>query len=138
MTNTPHAIVERPGERGSALVMALLLLMLMSGLVAALSMNGQTETFIARNQNFAAQAQAAAEAGLNHAVEIATTFIFEFNANGFADADAAVAALLAGPDGDPDAVADNGSLGERPPAILPDEAIELGELVEIGGTTLTY
>lgn len=141
MTNTPHAIVERPGERGSALVMVLLLLMLMSALVAALSMSGQTETFIARNQNAAAQAQAAAEAGLNHAVEIAVTYIFEFNANGFATADQAVAALLVGPDnatGSVGADADNGSLGQRPPAILPGEAIEPGVPVEIEGTTLTY
>ncbi len=85
-------------ERGSALIGVLLLLMMMSALAAALGVSGQTETLISRNQRAAAQAQAAAEAGLNHAVELATTYIFEWKANGFPDADAAIDALLLGPD----------------------------------------
>jgi cytoskeletal protein CcmA (bactofilin family) len=110
------AVAERPGERGSALLAVLLLLMMMSALVAALSVNGRVETAISRNQRSATQAQVAAEAGLNHAVELATTFVFQWKTNGFADADAAIAALLLGPDGAIGTVAadaDNGSLGTR-------------------------
>ena len=100
MTTTPSPVVTRSDERGSALIMVLLLLMMMSALAAALAVGGQTETFISRNQRSGAQAHAAAEAGLNHAVELATTYIFEWNANGFMPAPtAAVNALLVGPDG---------------------------------------
>ena len=49
------------GERGSALIAVLLLLLLMSGLVSALALGSQTESYISRNQNSGAQAQAAAE-----------------------------------------------------------------------------
>jgi Tfp pilus assembly protein PilX len=137
MTNTTDATLHRPGERGSALVTVLLLLMLMSALVAALGMNGQTETFISRNEKAAVLGQAAAEAGLNHAVELATTYIFEFNANGFADADAAIAALLGGPDLDPGTVADNTSLAARA-GITAAEEIRLNQDVTIAGTNLRY
>ena len=124
MTTTRNSIVEQPGERGSALVGVLLLLMMMSALAAALGVNGQTETLISRNQRSGAQAQAAAEAGLNHGVELATRYIFEWKANGKPDVDAAIAALLAGPDGDPDTVEDNQSLGARA-GIDADEDIPL-------------
>ena len=43
-----------PGERGSALV----------------GVSGRTETLVARNHHSGARAQAAAEAGLNHAVQV--------------------------------------------------------------------
>ena len=69
--------------------------MMMSALAAALAVGGQTETFISRNQRSGAQAHAAAEAGLNHAVELTTTYIFEWSANGFASPFLAVNALLA-------------------------------------------
>jgi type II secretory pathway pseudopilin PulG len=116
-TNTVHEeAIGRPGERGYALLGTLLLLMMMSALGAALGVNGQTETRISRNQRAATQATVAAEAGLNHAVELATTYIFQWKANGFADVDAAIDALLLGPDlasGTVATDADNGSLGTR-------------------------
>ena len=64
MTRT-ITIVEQPNERGSALILVVLVLMMMSALTAALTVNGQTETLVSRNQRAGAQAQAAAEAGLN-------------------------------------------------------------------------
>ncbi len=125
MTTMRHSILEHPRERGSALLGVLLLLMLMSAIAAALAVSGQTETFISRNQRSATQATAAAEAGLNHAVELATTYIFQWKANGFADVTGAIAALLTGPDQDPATLADNGSLGTRV-GITPAEDIPIG------------
>jgi hypothetical protein len=116
MTPTPSALITRRDELGSAQIMVLLLLMMMSALAAALTIGGQTETFIARNQRSGAQAHAAAEAGLNHAVELATAYLFDWSPNGFASPGAAVDALLVGPDGLSGTVgtnADNGSLGAR-------------------------
>ena len=143
MTTTLHSIVERPAERGSALVSVLLLLMLMSALVAALGVSGQTETQLSRNQRSGAQAQAAAEAGLNHAVELATRYIFEWRANGILDGadvdidgiNEAIQALLKGPDGvtgTEEDDADNGSLGVRT-GIDATEALPKGTRVEIDG-----
>ena len=77
-----------------ALVGVLLLLLMMSALGAALAVSGETETLIARNELSASQAQAAAEAGLNHAVEVATEYIFDWNAHGFASTSFAVDAVL--------------------------------------------
>ncbi len=84
MNDSPSPAGHRQDERGIALVAVLLLLMMMSALGMALVVNGETETLIARNQISGMQAQAAAEAGLNHAVEVATEYIFDWKANGFA------------------------------------------------------
>lgn len=132
MTTTPSSLGERSRERGSALIAVLLLLMMMSALVAALSTSSQTETFVSRNQKSGAQAQAAAEAGLNHAVELAVAYIFNWKANGFGSVDTAVSGLLAGPDGDPATIADNTSLGARG-GIDAGAAIPLGAQLTIGG-----
>src|SRR5688572_13466676 len=113
MTETRLLMVGRRNERGSALLGVVLLLMLMSALAAALAVSGETETLISRNQRDGARAQAAAEAGLSHALELATTFIFEWKNNGFGSADAAIDSLLAGVDDDPTDTADNGGLDER-------------------------
>lgn len=88
--------VDRADERGVALVGVLLLLMMMSALAAALGVSGHTETLVARNHQSATQARAAAEAGLNHAVEVVTTYIFQWSSHpeGYANADAAVDGLL--------------------------------------------
>ena len=133
--------VEQPHERGSAIVGVVLLLMMLSGLAAALTVNGQTEAFISRNQREETQASAAAEAGLNHAVELATTFIAQSNANGFASTDAAIDALLLGPDGLSGTVAtdaDNGSLGTRA-GITAAEQIPLGtQLTVAAGINAQY
>jgi hypothetical protein len=112
--HTEHVSHSLVNERGSSLLGVVLLLMLMSALAAALGVSGETETLISRNQRNGAQAQAAAEAGLNHAVELAVTYIFEWKANGFADSESAVDALLWGADGDPDTEEGNDGLDARP------------------------
>jgi hypothetical protein len=112
----PDTTIEQPREHGSALIAVLLLLMMLSGLAAALGMSGRTETLISRNQRSAVQATAAAEAGLNHAVELATIYICEWNANGLTGPEQATDYLLVGPDLATGTVADdadNGSLGTR-------------------------
>ena len=89
------------------------LLMILSGLSAAMVTSSQTEIMVARNAVSSAQAEAAAEAGLNHATELAIPFVMQFAANGFADARGAMTGLIRGPDGltgSPASAADNGSL----------------------------
>ena len=129
MTNMHDAVVEQPNERGSALVGVLLLLMLTSALAAALGASAQTETLISRNQRSEMQATAAAEAGLNHAVELATTYIFEWKANQLPDVETAIDNLLLGLDGQGD-TADDGSLGTRP-GISAAKQIPLGTRLTI-------
>ena len=95
MARARHSTHERRRERGSALIGVLLLLMRMSALVATLGVSGRTETLVARNHQSGAQAQAAAEAGLNHAVQVIVANIAQWQSNGFANVDAALDALLA-------------------------------------------
>lgn len=57
----------RAGERGMALVSALLLLLVMSGLALALTTSGRIEVAMGDNEELYAGARAAAESGLNHA-----------------------------------------------------------------------
>ncbi|MBI3046964.1 MAG: hypothetical protein HYY76_01510 [Acidobacteria bacterium] len=92
-------MVNARDEHGTALVAVLLLLMLMTAVAAALSLNGHTEALIVRNELATGQAQAAAEAGLNHAVEVAIEHIFNWKALGFASSDAAVDDVLADANG---------------------------------------
>ena len=135
MTELRPSCVERHSERGSALLGVILLLMLMSALAAALAVSGETETLISRNQTSGARAQAAAEAGLSHSVDLATTFIFNWSTNGFGSADAAVDALLIGPDGASGTVdddADNGAFDARGTITAP---IPHGAVVGITGVT---
>jgi len=105
-----------------ALLMTLLLLSIVTAIAAAMSLSGQTELRVARNHEAAAQALGAAEAGLNHAAEIAIANLQQWQANLFATPSAAVTALLQGPDGATGTAAtdaDNGSLENlgipRPP-----------------------
>lgn len=56
-------------EKGVALVIVLLLLAVMAGLTTGLTLNGQTEIAMASNELHYAGARAAAEAGLNRAIE---------------------------------------------------------------------
>lgn len=121
---------ERAGERlrsarGMALLGVLLLLLILSALGAAMTISGQTEIMVARNTVSAAQAEAAAEAGLNHAIEVTIPNLQQFAANGFASVSAAMTGLIVGPDGQTGTTAldaDNGSLETlgivRPPAQL--------------------
>jgi len=98
----------RRDEDGTALVGVLLMLMLMSALAAALGVSGRTETLVARNHQTAAQARAAAEAGLSHAADAVIAYLA-----GQADPSLALDDLLNGPDdasGLPATDSDNGSL----------------------------
>ena len=113
-------------ERGGVLLGVMLLTMLLTAISVTMTLSGQTELLIARTDESAAQAQAAAEAGLNHAVDVTLTHLQQWQRHGYGSASAAVTGLLAGPDGatgSPAANADNGSLGDpglaRPPATVP-------------------
>ena len=91
----------------------LLLLVIISASTAALTVSGRTEIAISRNHEMAAQAQVAAEAGLNHAVDVTLTFLRSWQPNGFASPNDAMTSLLLGPDNLSGTVAtdaDNGSL----------------------------
>ncbi len=113
MTTHERSTRNRDGERGVALIAALLLLMIVSGLCATMAISGSTETVIARNHQVAAEARAAAEAGAIHAVQMVIVNLQNYQANGFATNTAAMTGLLAGPDaltGTPGFDADNGSL----------------------------
>lgn len=56
-------------ESGVALIIVLLLLAVMAALTAALSLNGQTEVAMASNDLYYAGSRAAAEAGMNRAID---------------------------------------------------------------------
>jgi hypothetical protein len=112
MTNI-HNGRDASSERGMALIAVLLLLLMISSLGAALAMSGNTETLIAKNQENSAQARAAAEAGLNHALEVAMSELQDYEDNGFATVSPAMTVMLLGPDGLSGTTAtdaDNGSL----------------------------
>ena len=101
----------------------LLLLVIVSTSTAALVVSGRTEIAISQNHEMATQAQVAAEAGLNHAVDVVLTSLRQWQPNGFATPDGAMTGLLLGPDNLSGTVAtdaDNGSLEAtgipRPPA----------------------
>ena len=100
-------------EDGFALVLVLLALMVITGLTVAMVTSGRTEVLISVNQERAAEARAAAEAGLNHAISTTVTYLANWQANGFASSSAAMTRLLRGPDnavGTAGTDADNGSL----------------------------
>ena len=108
-----------------ALVAVMVLLMILGIAISAMSVSGRTEITIARRHESAAMARAAAEAGLNHAIEVAITNLNRWEINGIPTTSAAVTAMLVGPDGLSGTVgadADNGSLEAvgipRPPARL--------------------
>ena len=103
----------------------LLLLVIISASTAALTVSGRTEIAISRNHEMATQAQVAAEAGLNHAVDVMLTSLRSWQPNGFASPNDAMTSFLLGPDNLSGTVAtdaDNGSLEAtgipRPPARL--------------------
>ena len=104
-------------EDGFALVLVLLALLVVSGLAAAMVTSGRTEVLVSVNQERAAQARGAAEAGLNHALSVAILRVRNWQANGFPDASTAITALLIGPDGNGAALADNGSLAALPSGV---------------------
>jgi Tfp pilus assembly protein PilX len=67
MMTTP--IVQARSERGIALVIVLLLMAVLSGLATGFAMNGKVESSMAVNEVYYAGARAAAEAGMNRAIE---------------------------------------------------------------------
>jgi hypothetical protein len=64
-----HPIDPVRSEKGVALIVVLLLLAVMAALTTGLTLNGQTEIAMATNEKYHAGARAAAEAGMNRAVE---------------------------------------------------------------------
>ena len=115
---------------GSALLGVMMLVMMLAAITVAITLSGQTELLVARSHETSAQARAAAQAGLNHAVDITLTHLKQWKLNGFASQSDAVTALLEGPDratGSTSANADNGSLEKlgipRPPATTPLAAV---------------
>lgn len=64
---TTHPLNVR-SEKGIALIVVLLLLGVMAALTTGLTLNGQTEVAMAANETYYAGARAAAEAGMNRAV----------------------------------------------------------------------
>ena len=96
-------------ERGIALLSVLMLLMIMTAATLSLSVGTQTQLALSRNLELGAQSQVAAEAGLNHAVDVTLAFMGQWQAGGFANPSAAMTSLLLGPDGNP-GTADDGSL----------------------------
>lgn len=115
----PSGVSHLAGDRGAALIGVLLLLMLMSGLAAALAVSGRTETLVVRNHQSSAQALAAAEGGLNHTVAVALSFLADWKANGYISVGAAVDALLAD-------------------ATLLEPGITLGSRIALPGTVAEY
>ena len=93
-------------QSGMALVGVMLLLILASGVCAALAVSGKTETMAAYNLDTHAQARAAAQAGLTAAAEV----LLEYLENTSLDVKPAMTAVLVGPDGDASTLGDNGSL----------------------------
>ena len=110
-------------ERGVALIVVLMLSTVVAALTMTLTLSGQTHVAIAHNHEMAARARTAAEAGLNHGLEITSSYLRAWQTNGFANTSAAMTSMLRGPDnmvGTTASDADNGSLETwgvpRPPA----------------------
>jgi Tfp pilus assembly protein PilX len=103
----------RSPERGFALIGVLLLLFLLAGMAASLTVSGQTEIKISQIYEAQAKARASAEAGINHATSVVIDKLTTWQADGYASPNAAISALLKGPDGLTRTTArdaDNGSL----------------------------
>src|SRR5687767_2087702 len=64
-----ETIVDARSEKGMALIVVLLLMAVLSGLATGFAMNGNVESAMAVNETYYAGARAAAEAGMNRAVE---------------------------------------------------------------------
>jgi hypothetical protein len=110
-------------EQGMALIGVILLLILASGVCAALAVSGKTETTIAYNTDTSAQARAAAQAGLTTAVEV---LLDTLNAGGL-DPVPAVNAILVGADGVA-GTGDDGSLWRDNELAPPGVKQQLGTL----------
>jgi Tfp pilus assembly protein PilX/cytoskeletal protein CcmA (bactofilin family) len=85
-------------EQGAALILAIISLMIITGLATAMLTSGRTESLIARNEERATHARMAAEAGLNHGVQVVADKLVNWQSDGFATAELAATNLLNGPD----------------------------------------
>jgi len=106
-----NATTRGHSEQGAALILAIISLMIVTGLATAMLTSGRTETLIARNEERALHARMAAEAGLNHGVEVVAANLVNWQSNGFATSQLSVTNLLNGPD-NIGGNADDGSLTE--------------------------
>jgi hypothetical protein len=113
----------RAGETGTALIMVMLLLFLVAGLVGAMLMSASTDTLVSRNSTSQAQAQGSAEAGLNHGIDVARTYLKDWESY-FTNTNDAVSRLLRGPDDSGATTADNGSLQWLPSGPLTPPATQ--------------
>src|SRR5262245_41731204 len=125
-------------EQGMALIGVILLLILASGVCAALAVSGKTETMAAYNLDTSAQARAAAQAGLTAAVEATITYL---NTTVLDPTDA-VNNLIEGPDDDASATADNGNLatidGVATGLPVPGVKLQLGSLTGVSYTVQAF
>ena len=121
-----------------ALIGVILLLILASGVCAALAVSGKTETMAAYNLDTSAQARAAAQAGLTAAIQVVVT---DLNSS-LLTPEGAIDELLAGPDGDATATFDNGSLatidGVATGLPSPDVTLQLGALTGVTYTVQVF
>ncbi len=121
-----------------ALIGVILLLILASGVCAALAVSGKTETMAAYNLDTSAQARAAAQAGLTAAVQVVITSLN----NSALTPGPAIDALLAGPDGDFANTLDNGSLmtvdGAATGLPPPNATLQLGTLTGVSYTVQVF
>ena len=116
-----------------ALIGVILLLILASGVCAALAVSGKTETTAAYNNDTSAQARAAAEAGLTAAIEV----VLDTLNSSPLDPIPAVNALLAGPDGVA-GTADDGSLWKANEIAPPGFTQALGSLLGVSFETQAF
>jgi hypothetical protein len=96
-----------------------------------LVISATTDTLISRNHQTSAEARAAAEAGLSHALEVAIPSLGDWEVDGFASQSDAMTSMLRGPDdrtGSEADDADNGSLGALG---IPDEGLTLGGMAHL-------
>ncbi len=101
---TTTTIVETRSEKGVALIIVLLLMAVLSGLATGFAMNGNVESTMAVNEVYYAGARAAAEAGMNRAIEAIRV---DNSTDLLSGADAAVDAVNAAAEVN----TDNGSVG---------------------------
>src|SRR5688572_1965628 len=120
-------------ERGMALIGVILLLILASGVCAALAVSGKTETTAAFNNDNSAQARAAAEAGLTAAIEV----VLDTLNGSVLDPIPAVNAILAGPDGVA-GTSDDGSLWKANEIAPPGFTQALGSVLGVSFETQAF
>ena len=92
--HTDRPCPRRHTEEGAALVMAIISLFLITGLATAMLTSARTEFLIANNEERAVHARMAAEAGLNHAVQVVADRLTDWQSLGFASAQLAVTDLI--------------------------------------------